>query len=144
MPFRSYLVEEGGHQLHVFYCHWEDRGQGQGFQRTHLTYGTRLEHVLAGRRHLGQRSLELIFSGLPKERTVEEVIQAQLEKLVRVAEPPAPGRPMPAICICAREALCCWLLTLVYPMLTHRLYENTCSLHLSYLWRRRIHRLPPG
>ena len=97
LPFRSYLVEEGGHQLHVFYCHWEDRGQEQGFQRTHLTYGTRLEHVLAGRRHLGQRSLELIFWGLPKEQKVEELVQAQLEKLLRVAEPPAPGRPMPAI-----------------------------------------------
>ena len=46
-------------------------------------YKNRFEPVLAGRRHLGQRSLELAIWGIPDDETAQAAFQRQLEELIR-------------------------------------------------------------
>lgn len=84
LPFRSYLVDEAGHHLHVFYCLWEDRAPDRHFAATGLSYGNRLAPMLAGRRQLGQRSIELAVWGIEDAADAETAVKAQLEKLLRV------------------------------------------------------------
>jgi exosortase len=84
LPFRSYLVEEQGRPIHIFYCLWEDRGNEQSFKTEHLTYGNRLAPVLAGRRNMGQRSLEIAVWGYEDSKQAEAAVIGQLEKVIRV------------------------------------------------------------
>ena len=84
MPFRSYVVDEDGHLFHVFYCLWEDRAAEQSFATTRLNYGNRLAPVLAGRRLLGQRSLEIAVSGFADAQQAEAEVIRELRKVVKV------------------------------------------------------------
>ena len=84
LPFRVYVVEESGRKGYVFYCLWEDRAAQQGFAATSLTYRNRLEPVLAGRRNLGQRSLEVAVWGFEDAPLAEAALVRQLEKVIRV------------------------------------------------------------
>ena len=76
LPFRQYRFtrREGGGTTHVFYCLWEDRaapGTGDdaataaaanlGQDPAEGTYAERWQAVREGRRHLGQRVLEVAF-----------------------------------------------------------------------------------
>ncbi len=87
LPFRTYVVEESGRPVHVFYCLWEDRAEGQSFKTERLTYGNRLAPVRAGRRNLGQRSLEVAVRGYEDARNAEAAVVRQLERLVRAERP---------------------------------------------------------
>lgn len=87
LPFRTYVVEESGRPVHVFYCLWEDRAEGQSFKTERLTYGNRLAPVRAGRRNLGQRSLEVAVRGYEDPRNAEAAVVRQLERLVRAERP---------------------------------------------------------
>lgn len=83
LPFRSYRVKEGSGTLHVFYCLWEDRAVDRAFGPTTLSYGNRLEPVLTGRRHSGQRSLEVVIWGVADAAEAQRALVRQLERLVQ-------------------------------------------------------------
>ena len=89
LPFRHYVASDAGRPLHVFYCLWEDRTTNQSFAATGLTWWNRFEPVLAGRRNLGQRSVELAVWGIDDPKQAEAAVRVQLEKLIR-SGPPAP------------------------------------------------------
>jgi exosortase len=81
---QSYVFKEAAGPLHVYYCLWEDRAPFESFTTTSLSYKNRFEPVLAGRRHLGQRSLELALWGIPDDDAAQAAFERQLEKLIRL------------------------------------------------------------
>ena len=83
MPFRSFAVAEGGQNIYVFYCLWEDSSGERNFQTAILTYGNRLSPVLVGRRQRGQRSIELAVWGAADEQAAATALQHQLERLIQ-------------------------------------------------------------
>jgi exosortase/archaeosortase family protein len=83
LPVQSYVFKEEAGPLHVYYCLWEDRAPSKSFTTTSLSYQNRFEPVLAGRRHLGQRSLELALWGIPDDEAAQAAFERQLEKLIR-------------------------------------------------------------
>jgi len=91
LPFRKYILTDGGQIVYVFYCLWEDRGRDQSFQTTKLTYGNRLGPVLQGRRNVGQRSLEIVVQGISDAKDAEAAVLRQLEKLIKVEKPAEEG-----------------------------------------------------
>ena len=86
LPFRSYVVNGDTGLIHVFYCLWEDRANGQFFNTTSLSLGNRLGPVMAGRRNSGQRSLEIAIWGANDSTEAERVLARELEKLIQVDE----------------------------------------------------------
>jgi hypothetical protein len=84
LPFRYYQVKDSSGMLHVFYCLREDRAVERAFATMTLSYGNRLEPVLAGRRNSGQRSLELVIWGITDKAQALPALQRQVAKLVRV------------------------------------------------------------
>jgi exosortase len=84
LPFRAYALQTERGPAFVFYCLWEDRRPDPEFDRESLTYETRLAAVRAGRRNLGQRSLELAVWGIDDPAEAEAALRAQLEKLIVV------------------------------------------------------------
>ncbi|HUD46574.1 MAG TPA: exosortase/archaeosortase family protein [Candidatus Baltobacteraceae bacterium] len=82
LPFRKYILNDGGGPVYVFYCLWEDRARDQSFQTTSLTYGNRLEPILEGRRNVGQRSLEIVIRGIGGLKAAEAALAQQLEKVI--------------------------------------------------------------
>lgn len=89
-PFRHYEFEENGREVYVFHCLWEENAPGAFFNvadsagMLHL----RFEAVLQGRRNLGQRSLELVITGVPDLSMAREAAQQQLQKLITVVGAP--------------------------------------------------------
>jgi hypothetical protein len=84
LPFREYVLDEQGGSDYVFYCLWEDRANEQFFQTQSLTYGKRLEPVLAGQRNVGQRSLEVVARGFRNVEEAQNALARQLETLLKV------------------------------------------------------------
>jgi len=70
--------------MRVFYCLWADRCIDQVFGTTMLTYHNRLAPVLAGRRNLGQRSLEIAAWCHDTDQEAEAALLRQLQKIIRV------------------------------------------------------------
>jgi exosortase len=88
-PFRRYEFEENGRNVYVFHCLWEENAPGTYF--TAAAEGMlrlRLETVLQGRRNLGQRSLELVITGVSDLPTARDAVQQQLQKLLTLARAP--------------------------------------------------------
>jgi exosortase len=102
LPFREYTYSSEGATLQVFFCQWEDGAERQaGMWGSSLA--DRVRAALAGRKHLGQQSLEMILSGYESLRQAEQSLARQLPSLIQVVNP-APqggvaeqtgGRPQP-------------------------------------------------
>jgi len=83
LPFRAYTFAEAGRVLHVFFCLWEDGADKQtGLGRS--KYLDRLDSVLAGRRRLGQQTLEIILSGYASMEEAEQALRQRLPTLVQL------------------------------------------------------------
>jgi exosortase len=84
LPFRCYEVETDLGPLRVYYFLREDHAPSLGpdLATTLLTYQNRFEAVLAGRRNLGQRSLELAVLGIDDAVQADQVMARQLENLL--------------------------------------------------------------
>jgi len=87
LPFRAYSFPTAQGPVFVFYCLWEDRQREQIFDTESLTAESRMAAVRAGRRNLGQRSLEVAVSGMPDAAAAELALAAQLVRLVVVEQP---------------------------------------------------------
>jgi exosortase len=84
LPFRFYVANDQGDPFHIFYCLWEDRAPQQSFDAEWLSYRNRLIPVLSGRRHSGQRSLELALWGAANERDAEDAVRIILPTIIKV------------------------------------------------------------
>jgi exosortase len=86
LPVHAYVFESRGQVLYVFYCLWEDRPNvrnsrwAQDFSRL-----SRFRAVLEGRRHLGQRVLEVAISGAASETQARRDFERQLRQLIQVS-----------------------------------------------------------
>jgi exosortase/archaeosortase family protein len=90
LPFRGYIFEESQRTLYVFLCLWEDGAEKQaGFGRS--KYSDRLRSVLAGRRGLGQQTMEVAINGCTTMADAERAFQQRLPELVRL-DPAQPSR----------------------------------------------------
>ena len=90
LPFHAYIFEESKRALYVFTCLWEDGAERQaGFG--HSKYSDRLRSVLAGRRGLGQQTMEVAISGCTTIADAERALHQRLPDLVRL-EPPQTSR----------------------------------------------------
>jgi len=84
LPFRQYLFENAGRPLHIFYCAWENRARGTPQTLTEdLSHRSRLQAVLAGKRHLGQQTMEIAVSGPETPEAARELLRRNLPALLR-------------------------------------------------------------
>ena len=82
LPFRIYIFNAPERPLYVFFCLWADGTEKQtGFGKT--KYHDRLRSVLAGRRGLGQQTLELILTGYLSLETAEQAVRERLPGLIK-------------------------------------------------------------
>ena len=84
LPFRLYSFQNQDETLFVFYCLREDQARGDAFTTESLTYASRWGAVWAGRRNLGQRSLEVAIWGLADATTAEAALQKHLAAIITV------------------------------------------------------------
>jgi exosortase len=86
LPFRRYEFDENGRTIHVFHCLWEDHAPSQYFEHDTKSgmMGLRINAVLEGRRNLGQRSIEIMVSGIKDAKTAQAAVASQLSQIVRV------------------------------------------------------------
>ncbi len=83
LPFRLYTFNSAERPLHVFFCLWEDGTETQpGFGRN--KYLDRLSGVLAGRRGMGQQTLEIICSGYSSMEEADKAVRQRLPDLIDI------------------------------------------------------------
>jgi len=83
LPFRAYIFNDSPRTLYVFFCLWEDAAEKQvGFGRS--KYLDRLRSVVAGRRGLGQQTLEIVVSGCTDMAAAEKAVRQQLPELIQM------------------------------------------------------------
>jgi exosortase len=81
LPFRRYVYELEGRLLYVFFCQWEDGAENQdGLEASRQA--DRLRSVLAGRRILGQQTLEIILTGCDSLQKAEAELRMGLPELI--------------------------------------------------------------
>jgi exosortase len=86
LPFRGFELEDHGRRMDVFYCLWEDRRSDQCLASMRFDYGTRLAQVRAGRRNLGQRSLEIAVWGFPDAASAIEAVRRFVGRGVKIED----------------------------------------------------------
>jgi exosortase len=84
LPFRCYTTEQNGRPLFVFYSLWEDGNAEQRLMTQLLTRRARFEAVRDRRRNPGQRVLQFGLWGARDAAHAEELLRAELPKLLRV------------------------------------------------------------
>ncbi len=84
LPFRHESFAAGTKLLHVFYCLWSDRREpNQPTLTEDGSRNSRLQAVLAGKRHLGQQVLEIVLTGPESNDEAISTLKQQLPNLVR-------------------------------------------------------------
>ena len=85
LPFRSYEIIDQGKRFFLFYCVWQDYPRKQEFERQDIqSWAARLENVFAGRRNLGQRTLEIAVGGVDDAQQARAAFQRQVKSLIKV------------------------------------------------------------
>jgi hypothetical protein len=84
LPMRSYVFENGGRLLHVFYCYWDGAPPEQGMlDQENWTASGRLEAVKRGKRDVGTQMLEIVAWGYDDEAKAEQAALEQLRQIVK-------------------------------------------------------------
>ncbi len=83
IPFRRYVFDDSGRPMYVFFCLWEDGAENLPATEL-LRLRDRVRAAWAGIRTAGQRTLEIIVTGVDSERSAEERVARRLPELVRV------------------------------------------------------------
>jgi hypothetical protein len=72
--------------IYVFYSLWEDGAETQpGFAK--LKRLDRLRAVLAGRRAMGQQTLQIITTGYADANAAEAAVRKRLPEIIKVSNP---------------------------------------------------------
>jgi exosortase len=83
MTFRHQTFASGDRLLHVFYCLWSDyRAPNEKPMLEDGSETSRLEAVLAGKRHLGQQVIELVVEGPDSGEEAVSLLKKELPKIV--------------------------------------------------------------
>ena len=86
LPVLLYSFESGGRMIYVFYSLWEDGAETQpGFAK--LKRLDRLRAVLAGRRAMGQQTLQIITTGYADANAAEAAVRKRLPEIIKVSNP---------------------------------------------------------
>lgn len=86
LPFRHQTYESRGQIAHVFYCLWPERiAVGEKPVLEDGSRASRLQAVLAGKRHLGQQVLELTIAGPESRDAANALLKQELPKLIAPA-----------------------------------------------------------
>jgi len=84
LPIRSYVFENNGRSLHVFYCYWDGTPPEPGMvDHENWSAWGRLDAVRKGKRDVGTQMLEIIAWGYDDDAKAEQAALAQLSKIVR-------------------------------------------------------------
>jgi hypothetical protein len=84
LPIRSYVFENGGRLLHVFYCYWDGTPPEPGMlDQENWTASGRLEAVKRGKRDVGTQMLEIVAWGYDDEAKAEQAALEQLRQIIR-------------------------------------------------------------
>lgn len=84
LPIRSYVFEDNGRSLHVFYCYWDGTPAEPGMlDYENWTARGRLEAARKGKRDVGTQMLEIIAWGYDSTEKAEQAALEQLRKIVR-------------------------------------------------------------
>jgi exosortase len=84
LPIRSYVFENGGRLLHVFYCYWDGTPPEPGMlDHENWTAAGRLEAVKRGKRDVGTQMLEIVAWGYDDEAKAEQAALEQLRQIIR-------------------------------------------------------------
>jgi exosortase/archaeosortase family protein len=82
--FRHQTFQAGSQLLNVFYCLWADRiSQAEAKLPEDNSRSSRLQAVLAGKRHLGQQVLEMVVQGPDSPSAAVKSLEAQLPTIVQ-------------------------------------------------------------
>jgi exosortase len=84
--FRFYRLAEGGQSAFVGYSLWDDRLDSQVVNTASLGWGNRLGPVLEGRRNTGQRSIELILTGVNDFEGARDAVAKLLNEIVTTGQ----------------------------------------------------------
>jgi hypothetical protein len=84
LPIRSYVFENAGRQLHVFYCYWDGTPPDPNtLNYENWTAAGRLEAVKRGKRDVGTQMLEIVAWGYDDDAKAEQAALEQLRHIVR-------------------------------------------------------------
>jgi hypothetical protein len=84
LPMRSYVFENGGQMLHVFYCYWDGTPPEAGMlNQENWTASGRLDAVKRGKRDVGTQMLEIVAWGYDDAAKAEQAALEQLRQIIR-------------------------------------------------------------
>ncbi len=84
LPIRSYVFDNNGTPLHVYYCYWDGTVPNAAtINQENWTASGRLRAVREGRREVGAQMLELVAWGYGEDQSAEQAIRNQLENIIR-------------------------------------------------------------
>lgn len=84
LPIRSYIFEDNGRSLHVYYCYWDGTSvESVADDHENWTARGRLDAAWKGKRDVGTQMLEIVGWGYDDDEEAEQAALAQLEKIVR-------------------------------------------------------------
>lgn len=90
IAYNLYKIRAGADEFYLMYVVNDDRVSGQEITVERATPSNRIKAVLAGRRNMGQRSMQLALVGEPDAAAAEQAMLELLPQLVVPAsEPPA-------------------------------------------------------
>jgi exosortase len=84
LPIRSYVFENNGRSLHVFYCYWDGTPAEPGMvDHENWTPKGRLDAVRKGKRDVGTQMLEIVAWGYDDDEKAQQAALEQLSKIVQ-------------------------------------------------------------
>jgi exosortase len=84
LPIRSYIFENNGVPLHVYYCYWDGTvPDAATINQENWTASGRLRAVRDGKREVGAQMLEIVAWGYNQDQLAEAAVRAQLENIIR-------------------------------------------------------------
>lgn len=84
LPIRSYIFENNGTPLHVYYCYWDGTVPNAAtINQENWTASGRLRAVREGKREVGAQMLEIVAWGYDQDQNAEEAVRNQLENIIR-------------------------------------------------------------
>lgn len=83
LPIERIEFKKGNQRLHVYYCLWEDRTPRATQGPQLINRENRVRAALEGRRHLGQRVLEVVISGIDSPERADAEFAASLAKWIK-------------------------------------------------------------
>jgi exosortase len=84
LPIRSYVFENAGRTLHVFYCYWDGSPPDPGrLNQENWTASGRLEAVKRGKRDVGTQMLEIVSWGYEDAAKAEAAALEQLRQIIK-------------------------------------------------------------